>query len=161
MGLFDFVKDAGAKVFGGGGSTAEPVQRDLDQVLADKRQGATLRQLVTDMGLPIEDLQIKFRDGLATLEGRAGSQVIREKVVLLVGNVQGVARVDDQMTVEASAPTEPAATFYTVQAGDTLSKIAKQHYGNANAYMKIFEANRPMLANPDKIYPGQVLRIPS
>ena len=48
-----------------------------------------------------------------------------------------------------------------VKPGDTLSKIAKEEYGDANTYMKIFEANKPMLSNPDKIYPGQMLRIPA
>ncbi len=61
------------------------------------------------------------------------------------------------MSVDLS---EPEATYYTVVSGDTLSKISKQAYGDANKYMKIFEANKPMLTHPDKIYPGQVLRIP-
>jgi nucleoid-associated protein YgaU len=75
----------------------------------------------------------------------------------VIGNTQGVARVDDQMTVETP---EPEATFYTVERGDTLSAIAKEHYGDATKYPVIFEANRPMLEDPDRIYPGQVLRIP-
>ena len=74
-----------------------------------------------------------------------------------MGNVEGVARVDDQITVVAP---EPAAAFYTVVSGDTLSGISLEHYGNAMKYTVIFEANRPMLENPDLIYPGQVLRIP-
>jgi len=55
---------------------------------------------------------------------------------------------------------EPEAKFYTVVSGDSLSKIAKEYYGNAMKYPVIFEANKPMLSHPDKIYPGQVLRIP-
>ena len=55
----------------------------------------------------------------------------------------------------------PAAHTYTVKSGDTLSAIAKQHLGDANAYMKIFEANRDQLSDPDKIKPGQVLKIPA
>jgi nucleoid-associated protein YgaU len=72
--------------------------------------------------------------------------------------VHGVAQVSDLMTV-----TEPAdeSRYHSVERGDTLSAIAKKFYGNANAYMKIFEANRPMLGHPDKIYPGQLLRIPA
>jgi nucleoid-associated protein YgaU len=77
--------------------------------------------------------------------------------VLAVGNVEGIARVDDRL--EVTTP-QPEARYYTVAKGDTLSKIAQQHYGDANAYPKIFEANEPMLKHPDKIYPGQVLRIP-
>jgi nucleoid-associated protein YgaU len=74
-----------------------------------------------------------------------------------VGNTKGVARVDDQLSVETPAPE---AVFFTVQRGDTLSKIAKEQYGNAGKYMVIFEANKPMLKDPDRIYPGQALRIP-
>ena len=72
--------------------------------------------------------------------------------------IASVAKVDDQMTVASGG--EPAATYREVKSGDTLSKIAKEAYGDANAYMKIFEANKPMLSDPDKIYPGQKLRIP-
>jgi nucleoid-associated protein YgaU len=79
-------------------------------------------------------------------------------VILAAGNVHSVAGVEDNMTVDLS---QPASKFYTVVKGDTLSKIAKEFYGNANAYMKIFEANKPMLSHPDKIYPGQNLRIPA
>ena len=61
------------------------------------------------------------------------------------------------MTVAAAAAE---ARFHTVVRGDTLSAIAKQFYGDAGKYNAIFEANRPMLSHPDKIYPGQVLRIP-
>jgi nucleoid-associated protein YgaU len=81
----------------------------------------------------------------------------KEKIVLCCGNVSGVSKVNDNMSVDQS---EPEATYYTVVSGDTLSKISKNNYGDANKYMKIFEANKPMLADPNKIYPGQVLRIP-
>ena len=81
----------------------------------------------------------------------------KEKIVLCCGNVAGVAKVNDMMSVDQSAPE---ATYYTVVAGDNLSKISKANYGDPNKYMKIFEANKPMLSNPDRIYPGQVLRIP-
>ena len=88
----------------------------------------------------------------------APDQPTKEKIVLCCGNVASVAKVDDQLTVASSG--EPAATYREVKSGDTLSKIAKEAYGDANAYMKIFEANKPMLSDPDKIYPGQKLRIP-
>jgi nucleoid-associated protein YgaU len=116
-----------------------------------------LWHLVRDLGLEIENLNIQFDDGTAAVTGTTETQAEREKVVLAVGNVEGVARVDDQITVVAP---EPAATFYTVVSGDTLSGISLDHYGNAMKYTVIFEANRPMLENPDLIYPGQVLRIP-
>ena len=92
-----------------------------------------------------------------TLQGTASSAEQHEKIILAVGNVRGVSQVDDQMTLEGDAP-DPV--FYTVERGDTLSGIAKTHYGNAMKYMVIFEANRPLLDDPDRIYPGQVLRIP-
>jgi nucleoid-associated protein YgaU len=96
--------------------------------------------------------------GVAKVYGVAKDQETKEKAILAAGNVQGVSGVDDNMTVDLS---QPAAKFYTVVKGDTLSKIAKEFYGNANDYMKIFEANKPMLSHPDKIYPGQNLRIPA
>ena len=63
-------------------------------------------------------------------------------------------------TAAAKAPAAPAAKTYTVQAGDTLSKIAKSTLGNANDYMKIFDLNKDQLSDPDKIKPGQVLKLP-
>ncbi|MEQ6600404.1 peptidoglycan-binding protein LysM, partial [Pseudomonas aeruginosa] len=89
--------------------------------------------------------------------GEVASQEEKEKILLALGNVAGVSSVEDKITVAQAAPE---ARFVTVKKGDTLSAIAKAEYGNANAYMKIFEANKPMLSHPDKIYPGQVLRIP-
>ena len=157
MGLFDFVKDAGERVFGGE-EEKDDGQAKLDQVLADKRAGETMTAMVRNMGLKIEDPGVKFRDGVATVTGTAASQTDREKAVLVVGNSKGVAQVDDRMDVEAP---EPEATMYTVQPGDSLSKISKAHYGDAMKYMAIFEANKPMLKDPDRIYPGQVLRIPA
>jgi nucleoid-associated protein YgaU len=90
--------------------------------------------------------------------GVVADQATREKVLLCCGNVDGVEQVNDSLNV---TNPEPGRTFHTVVRGDTLSAIAKTYYGNANAYMKIFEANKPMLGHPDKIYPGQVLRIPA
>jgi nucleoid-associated protein YgaU len=91
-----------------------------------------------------------------TLTGTTDSQETREKVVLLVGNVQGVGQVDDQLQVAQPAPE---THFYTVKRGATLSKIAQAHDGDATQYPRIFEANRPLLRDPDEIYPGQTLRI--
>jgi nucleoid-associated protein YgaU len=91
------------------------------------------------------------------------SQADREKIVLVVGNTEGISKVDDRLELAVAkqeVKKEPAARFYTVVKGDTLSKIAKAHYGDAMKYPVIFEANKPMLIDPDKIYPGQVLRIP-
>jgi nucleoid-associated protein YgaU len=90
--------------------------------------------------------------------GSAASQEEKEKIVLALGNVAGVAKVEEKIDVSGDGSQ---STFYTVKSGDTLSAIAKAHYGDANKYMTIFEANKPMLTHPDKIYPGQVLRIPT
>jgi nucleoid-associated protein YgaU len=90
-------------------------------------------------------------------------QAVREKIVLAVGNTTGISKVDDRLQVvveKAAAPKAPEAKYYTVVKGDSLSKIAKAQYGDAMKYPVIFEANKPMLKDPDKIYPGQVLRIP-
>lgn len=158
MGLIDFIKDAGKKVFGGddektgGTTTADP-----DEQFNELRKGNVLTQMVRKLGLEAEDLRVTFDDGIATVTGSVVDQSTKEKIVLVIGNSQGVARVDDRLEVERP---EPEATLYTVESGDTLSAIAKRHYGDASKYPQIFEANRPMLEDPDRIYPGQVLRIP-
>ncbi|HMB53803.1 MAG TPA: peptidoglycan-binding protein LysM, partial [Thermoanaerobaculia bacterium] len=114
-------------------------------------------RFVNGLGLDVTDLSVRVDGSTATVKGQVPDQATRERVVLAVGNTQGIARVDDQLEV---GKDEPAGTFYTVESGDTLSGIAKKHYGDAGKYMVIFEANKPMLKDPDKIYPGQVLRIP-
>jgi nucleoid-associated protein YgaU len=95
--------------------------------------------------------------GKSIFGGKAATQAEREKAILAVGNIEGIAAVEDDIAIDAP---EPASVFHEVARGDTLSAIARKHYGNANAYMKIFDANKPMLSHPDKIYPGQKLRIP-
>ena len=107
--------------------------------------------------LEVEELRIEVQGDVATVWGKVDNQAEREKVVLAVGNVIGIARVDDRMEAKQKAPE---AQMHTVVSGDSLSKIAKKYYGDANKYQAIFEANKPMLKDPDKIYPGQVLRIP-
>lgn len=152
MGLFSFIKNAGAKVFGIGKTTVE------EEAEAAAEKASKLTNAVEALGLKVEGLSIKVDDDLATVHGEAEDQATREKVVLVVGNTEGIASVDDQMT---TAVQEPEAQFHTVVSGDSLSKIAKKYYGNAMKYPAIFEANKPMLTDPDKIYPGQVLRIPA
>jgi nucleoid-associated protein YgaU len=153
MGFFDFVKDAGDKLFGGG----EPSATEKAEML---------KTSINDLGLDVEDFKVVVNDDEAYVYGITPSQAVREKIVLAAGNIEGIARVDDRMKVRAAPtpepakPAEPPAQFYTVVSGDSLSKIAKRYYGDAMKYPAIFEANKPMLADPDKIYPGQVLRIP-
>jgi nucleoid-associated protein YgaU len=153
MGLLSFVKEAGSSLTGKG-ATSERAQEEAFQEL---RKGNTLMQHVFGLGLKIEGMKITYDDGRATIKGKCPSQEEKEKILLAVGNVAGVFQVDDQITVE-----KPAAesSFYTVAPGDTLSKIAKAKYGDATKYPVIFEANRPLLTDPDKIYVGQTLRIP-
>jgi nucleoid-associated protein YgaU len=169
MGLFEFLKNAGKKLHLGDKddepkAAPKPAQpaapaptAEAVREVQDRRRAAALVKLLGDMGLQITDLGVRVDDETATLTGAAPSQEVREKAVLLVGNVDGIAKVDDQLTV---AKEEEAATFYTVKSGDSLSKISQHHYGKANLYNVIFEANRPMLKDADEIYPGQVLRIP-
>lgn len=152
MGLFSFIKNAGAKIFGIG-KTSEEESAEAAALKATK-----LIEAVKALDLSVNDLQVSVNGETAVVSGEAESQGIKEKVILVVGNTEGIATVDDQMTV---AVNEPEAHFHTVVKGDTLGKIAKKFYGDAMKYPVIFEANKPMLTHPDKIYPGQMLRIPS
>ena len=145
MGMFDFLKDSGEDL--------EQQERD-----AEFNKSQALKRQVEILGLKAEDLTVTFDDGVVTVGGKAPTQAEREKIVLVLGNTQGVARVDDQLVI---AVVEPEAALYTVKSGDSLSRIAKAHYGDAMKYPVIFEANQPMLKDPDRIYPGQVLRIPA
>lgn len=159
MGLFDFVKNAGEKILGK--DEPAPPQPQGRQVSPEQlnamKQSKALQQLVAKLGLEVEELRIEVQGDVATVWGKVDDQAEREKVVLAVGNVIGIARVDDRMEAKKKAPE---AQMHTVASGDSLSKIAKKYYGDANKYQVIFEANKPMLKDPDKIYPGQVLRIP-
>ena len=153
MGLIDFVRAAGEKIFGTSEAAASPT---TDETVLSKRATA-LEEHVGQLGLPVEGLKIKVADDVAYVKGKVPTQAEREKIVLAVGNVAGIAKVEDRL--EVTNP-QPEARYYTVAKGDTLSKISKEMYGDANKYPQIFEANKPMLSHPDKIYPGQVLRIP-
>lgn len=157
MGLFSFIKDAGAKIFGGKTSATKAAEAATEKLKAEAAAAAKLEQTIKDLDLQVDRLKVHIDDDKATVFGLAYNQSTKEKVVLVVGNTAGIATVDDQMTVEH---TEPEAQFHTVVSGDTLGKIAKKYYGNAMKYPVIFEANKPMLKDPDLIYPGQVLRIP-
>jgi nucleoid-associated protein YgaU len=143
MGILDFVKSAGRALGIGPAEAAPPAD--------------ALQKEVASHGLNADGLDIRVEGDKVTVSGRAPTQEEKEKIVLAVGNVAGVAQVEDKL--ETAAPAEEAR-FYTVKKGDTLSAIAKEQYGAASKYVAIFEANKPMLKDPDKIYPGQVLRIP-
>ncbi len=162
MGLIAFIKDAGEKLFGTGSAKAaqdaaakDPSPANVEAL--NSAAGDAIKGYIEALGLSATGLTVTFGNEQATVFGVAPDQQTKEKILLAAGNVAGVAGVVDQMTVEQSAPE---AKYYTVASGDTLSKIAKAQYGDANKYQAIFEANKPMLKHPDKIYPGQVLRIP-
>lgn len=157
MGLFTFIKNAGTKIFGGKTDAEKAAEAEAAELKAEELAASRLEETINDLQLQVENLDVHIDGDKATVTGMAYDQATKEKVVLVVGNSEGIAMVDDQMTVEH---VEPEAQFHTVVSGDTLGKIAKKYYGNAMKYPVIFEANKPMLKSPDLIYPGQVLRIP-
>lgn len=144
MGIFDFMKNMGRDVEG---ETATAITSDLN----DKLPGL------------IDNLNVAFDDGTVTLTGEASSAEVREKAILLAGNVKGVEKVNDsKLTVAEAEPeaTEPEPKFYTIQKGDSLSKIAKNEYGDGGKWRELYNANREIIDNPDLIHPGQRIRIP-
>lgn len=180
MGIFDFIKDAGEKIFKPG----------------EARKEAVIKEHLGSYGGDYSGVNVEVDGSTVTLTGQVGSISAHEKAVLIAGNVDGIDKVDDRLTVNAPSVTPTAAAAakpdfskvtggvtstaagaasgglasaggegwtsktYTVQKGDNLSKISKEFYGTPNKYQQIFDANKPMLKDPDKIYPGQVLRIP-
>lgn len=166
MGLFSFIKNEGAKIFGTEQTSA---QQQLERRKAAKAKAAgnevsseldaasKLEQTLKDLHLKVEKLKVIVDDDQATVTGKAKDQATKEKVVLVLGNTHGIATVDDQMSVDHETAE---SKFHTVVKGDTLIKIAMQYYGDANKYVIILEANHPMLTDKNLIYPGQVLRIP-
>lgn len=164
MGLMAFIKEAGEKLLGIGQAKAaqeavKAAPSEENIAALSRAAGDAIAGYISAQGLSVDGLDIGFDagSGTVTVAGVVADQITREKVVLCCGNVQGVAAVNDMLVV--SAP-EPESQWHTVVSGDNLSKIAKKFYGDPNKYPAIFEANRPMLSHPDKIYPGQMLRIP-
>ena len=150
MGLISFIKNAGDKLFK---SEVKREQEKADLILAH----------IKKFGFDTSDIQVKVDDDKVTLMGSVDTIENKNKVIVSAGNVEGIAAVDDWLVVKhppVVAPPSPEKQFYTVKKGDYLSKIAKEIYGNANKYNVIFEANKPMLKDPNLIYPGQVLVIP-
>ena len=153
MGLFDFIKDAGEKVFGKDEDPKEAAAAlaaaKAKKAAVEARRVQTLTKYVGRLGLEIDDLGIAVDGDVVVDHGTVVTQEVKEKIVLALGNTAGTARVDDRITVEVE---EPEAIFHTVVSGDSLSKIAKEYYGDPMKYPVIFEANKPMLSDPDKIY---------
>ncbi|HHS89473.1 MAG TPA: peptidoglycan-binding protein LysM [Rhodobacteraceae bacterium] len=141
MGLFDFARNMGKKLFGGDDDPAEKIKEHIEE---------------DNPG--IDGLEVTYEGGKVIIAGEATSADALEKAVLMAGNIEGVEAVD---TSGVTAPVQTVTVeFYTIQKGDTLSGIAKKFYGKASDYPKIFEANREVIKDPDLIYPGQVIRIP-
>ena len=164
MGLLSFIKDAGEKLFGIGEAKAaqaavQAAPTPENVAAMSHAAGKAIADYINTQGLSISALDVAFDapSGTVTVAGSVPDQATKEKVLLCCGNVHGVSAVNDMMTVDAP---EPESQWHTVVSGDNLSKIAKAFYGDANKYPLIFEANKPMLKHPDKIYPGQLLRIP-
>jgi nucleoid-associated protein YgaU len=161
MGLLSFIKEAGEKLFGiKEAKAAEEGTASPEQVsqLSDSASAAIEKYIIAQ-NLDVAALDVDFdaTKGSVTVAGTVPDQATREKVLLCCGNVAGVSNVNDMLVVNTP---EPESQWHTVVSGDNLSKIAKKFYGDANKYPVIFEANKPMLTHPDKIYPGQMLRIP-
>jgi nucleoid-associated protein YgaU len=141
MGLFDFVKEIGRKLF------------NRDEEAAEK-----IKKHVEEQNPGVEGLQVEFNHGVVSIAGQAASAEAMGKAVLMAGNVQGVSEV--KIDKLQAPPAQAKVEYYIIKKGDTLSAIAKHFYGKANDYPRIFEANREVIKNPDLIFPGQKIRIP-
>ena len=149
MGLFSFIKNAGTKVFGASESAEDKAQK--------------VHSHLSNYNFDLSDVKLSVEGEEVTVSGKAKNIHEKQRILATAGNVDGISSVNDNLTLKEALKIEIpdlSKTMYTVKSGDTLSKISKEVYGDANAYNRIFEANRPMLSDPDKIYPGQVLYIP-
>jgi len=145
MGLFSFfTKDSGEKTKG----------------VTDEAKAALMTKLIEKYNLGVEGLKVEVAGEKVSIWGSVEKQSVKEKIILAVGNVQGISEVNDYLAVNEAEEQEKESQFYTVKKGDSLSKISKEVYGDAMKYNAIFEANKPMLKDVNLIYPGQVLRIP-
>jgi len=141
MGLFDFVKEIGHKLFNREEEAAERIRKHIEE-----------------MNPGISGLGVEYKNGVVSISGQAASAEAMEKAVLMAGNVQGVSDVNiDNLQTPAN---QEKVEYYLIKKGETLSAIAKQFYGKANQYRKIFEANREVIKDPNLIFPGQKIRIP-
>ena len=145
MGLFDFFKrDKGKELF----------EENADA----QRRAETIKKEIERLGLP-GDINVQVEGSRVKITGDVPDEATRQKLAMIVGNVKYIEAVDDTGLGGGQQQTRQPKV-HEVQSGDTLSSIAKQHLGDANAYNRIFAANQPMLKDPDEIYPGQVLIIP-
>ena len=162
MGIFSFAKDIGDKIFHRNKPADSAAPADTQQAAPAEPSAQEIANLLLariQQNATINNLSVNYNGDTDTVEisGSAPTQADREKAILAAGNVQNVSSVNDSITVDSP---EPESRMYTVKSGESLSKIAQEMYGNGD-YMKIFEANKPLLSDPNKIYPGQMLRIPA
>lgn len=153
MGLFDFVADIGKNVFGvGDADAAEQIKQNIE---------------ANNPG--VSDLSVSLDGDVCTIGGSCESMEAAKKVVLMAGNMKGVGSVNGtglnapqpiQTVAEEAPAAEAEEEYYTIVSGDTLGGIAKKFLGSAGRYPEIFEANREVIEDPDKIFPGQKIRIP-
>ena len=155
MGLFSFLKTAGIGALKNSTKKSEAKKKSSEAIR--ERQEGMMEGMIEAAGLCIDHLDVELNSDVVTVYGEAESTIDREKALLILGNLEGVAQVDNRISV---VTPQPEAQMYEVKSGDSLSKIAKQFYGDPMKYNVIFEANQPMLKDPNLIYPGQVLRIP-
>ena len=150
MGLISFIKNAGAKIF-------------KSEEKREEEKANLITWHIKKFGFDVSRVSVAVDDEKVVLTGSVDTLSNKNKIIVTAGNVEGISVVEDYLMVitpEPVAPPEPEKQFYTVKKGDYLSKIAKEVYGDARKYPIIFEANKPMLKDPDLIYPGQVLVIP-
>ncbi|MEZ5448995.1 MAG: peptidoglycan-binding protein LysM [Thiolinea sp.] len=148
MGLFDFARNIGKKIFG-----------DDDE---SEQQTAKLQEEIAKNNPGMDNLQVEVKDGVATIKGDAKSPEALEKAILMAGNAMGVQEVQAAEATVAGQQAQLGADdeFYIIEKGDSLWKIAEKAYGNGAKYTAIFDANREVIEDPDKIFPGQKIRIP-
>lgn len=162
MGLFDFLKSSGSGLLKNKAKAYEAKEKNADAMR--ERQEGLLEGIIEGAGINVANVDIEIEDDVVKIWGEATTEADKERAILILGNMDGVSAIDDRISVVGgtpeAAPAE-ASTMYQVQAGDSLSKIAKAHYGDPMKYKIIFEANQPMLKDPNLIYPGQTLRIPA
>ncbi len=140
MGLFDFVKNIGRKIFNKDDEAAEKIKEHIEE----ENPG-------------VKDLEVQYEDGSVKLTGKSDSAEAAEKAILMAGNIKGVENIVNK--IDAPEQSEKVL-FYVIEKGDTLSKLAKKYYGDAMSYPKIFKANTEVIKDPDKIFVGQKIRIP-
>jgi nucleoid-associated protein YgaU len=145
MGLFSFLGEVGKKIF--------PTE------ISDVEKITYIHDEINTLNLPAH-ISVDVSGTNVTLEGNVADQEVKEKIILAVGNLQGIETITDNIIVPQDN-TIPESVFVTVKSGDTLWKISEDAYGDGAKYNLIFQANKPMLHSADAIYVGQQLRIPT